>query len=218
MVYVSPSDEIQQSLLSAGKWKDSPVGQASKLPSDGSFLSISMYFLPKPLQDGIDPPIVAYMQLSKRYPEPATQEPGPPSKVSPRSFSSVATYQNNVTLFTIDLDPRLESNQEKRSNKNLLANFDGTQDVNYDVPIGFACDYNLPIPRNSTHYYTRCFMGNSGTLAPDNSDEEVVKIFDYIWEYPVAEAIDRSDQLYNYTTNDNLNSESITFFRLLAAD
>lgn len=134
--------------------------------------------------------------------------------MSPRSFSSVATYQNNVTLFTIDLDPRLGSNQEKRLNKNLLANFDGTQDVNYDTPIGFVCDYNLPIPRNTTHYYTRCFMGNSREFKADNSDADLVKIYDYIWEYPLAEAFDRSNKVYNYTENDNLDSKSNRFSSL----
>ena len=115
--------------------------------------------------------------------------------MSPRSFSSVVTYQNNATLFTIDLDPRLDSNQE---NKNLLANFKGTEDVNYEENIGFACDYNLPIPGNSTHFYTRCFMGNSRGIPQLGNDDIAVKIFDYTWEYPVAEAFTRSNKKYDY--------------------
>lgn len=148
------------------------------------------------------------MIFSDEHPEPISQEAGTSAKVSPRSFSSVATYQNNISLITIDLDPRLDSNQERSSNKNLLANFDGTQDVYYDTPIGFVCDYNLPIPSNTTHYYTHCFMGNSRKLPRKDSDLDLVQIYDYIWEYPIAEAFDRSDKVYNYTDNDSLNSES----------
>lgn len=144
--------------------------------------------------------------------EPVSQEPNPPAKVSPRSFSSVVTYQNNISLITIDLDPRLESNQKRRPNKNLLANFNGTQDVYYDTPIGFACDYNLPIPQNQTHYYSRCFMGNSRKIYSNDSSPDTVQIFDYIWEYPAAEAFDRSEKIYNYTENDSVHSESNVSF------
>lgn len=143
---------------------------------------------------------------------PNTPESSPPSKVSPRSFSSVATYQNNATLFTIDLDPRLGSKQGTRTNQNLLANFEGTNYVNYEYNIGFACDYNLPIPKNTSHYYTRCFMGDSNPIPSDNNNDVLVRIYDYVWEYPVAEAFHRSNKTYKYVGYDSFDGSESTNF------
>ncbi len=106
----------------------------------------------------------------------------------------------------IDLDPRLNSNREGRSNKNLLSSFQGTANVNYEENIGFACDYNLPIPANTSHYYSRCFMGNSRPV--DATNEEVLaRIYDYTWEYPTAEAFARSDNSYNYTVDESISGK-----------
>lgn len=139
-----------------------------------------------------------------------------PTQLSPQSFSSVVTYQNNATLFMIDLDPRSDSKPATNASKNLLANFQGTTDVNYNLNIGFACEYNMPIPLNTTHYYTRCFMGNSREVPEDDKNAGImVRIYDYIWEYTVAEAFKRTDKKYNYVDNGGYDGPSTISCSLL---
>ena len=61
-------------------------------------------------------------------------------------------------------------------------------------------------------------MGNSRLLPRDDHDVDMVEIFDYIWEYPITEAFDRSDKVYNYTDSDSANCKSnqlFVFFFLL---
>jgi hypothetical protein len=99
----------------------------------------------------------------------------------------------------IDLDPRASSNQGSRPNKNLLSNFDQAKDVGYELNIGFACDYNLPIPANTSYYYSRCWMGNSYELNINGATtDRQTYIYDYVWEYPVSEAYERGNKTYQY--------------------
>lgn len=102
----------------------------------------------------------------------------------------------------INLDSRASSNQGSRPNKNLLSNFDVAKDVGYDLNIGFACDYNLPIPANTSYYYSRCWMGNS-YLLPTATAASQVRILNFIWEYPVSEAFERGNKTYDFVPNHN---------------
>ena len=59
-------------------------------------------------------------------------------------------------------------------------------------------------------------MANSRLLPRDDNNVDMVEIYDYIWEYPIAEAFDRSDKVYKYTDSDfAANSESTHFIHFL---
>ena len=156
MIYLDTSNALQQSIFNGGKWRHSPIFPGFNPPSNTTNLCSSTNILP------VIPPAAAS----------AITE----NDTLNDFLSSVAMYETtNRSLVMVNAEATANFEADPHVNSNLLAEFRGADQGMY-VGVGFACEYNVVSPADSTLFYTRVTLGAM-------RQSELVDILDLVYLY-----------------------------------